>query len=209
LAVNKIRLSLKQKPITEWILRDIMQKNNIFAKLLKQKKYVDKKYMNCKFKDLIKRNWFTTKPGTKLFTDVTYFHTPDGFVYISSIIDTYDWKIIGHAVSKRNDNKLVMRSLNSITRNINGAIIHSDHGYQYSSHEYVEWCKKRNIKISMSRKGNSLDNYPIEHHWSFLKSECLSYIQYNKRTFDKIKKAVDKYYIWFNNERINSFSLKK
>ncbi|MDR0340869.1 MAG: IS3 family transposase [Mycoplasmataceae bacterium] len=51
--------------------------------------------------------------------------------------------------------------------------------------------------------------FPIEHHWSFLKSECLRHIQYNNRTFDKIKKAVDKYYIWFNNERINSFSLKK
>jgi transposase InsO family protein len=203
-----LRLKNKQIPITEWTMRDIMTKNNIHAKIVHKKKYRDKKQMECKYKNLISRNWTTDEPGKKLFTDVTYFKTPSGFIYISSLIDTFDWKIIGYAISLRNDISLVKSMLRTVKKNIDGAIIHSDHGYQYSSHWYIEWCKKHNVKISMSRKGNSLDNYPIEHHWSFLKGECLERIPFKKRKMKLINATVKKYYNWFNVQRINHQILK-
>ena len=46
-------------------------------------------------------------------------------------------------------------------------IIHSDHGYQYSSHDYLNFMKKHNGIISMSRVGNSLDNREIEYFFRY------------------------------------------
>ncbi|GHU50019.1 hypothetical protein FACS189459_3120 [Bacilli bacterium] len=47
---------------------------------------------------------------------------------------------------------------------------------------------------SMSRLGNSLDNYPIEHHFSNLKCECLRKIDISERTLSRIKSEMTKYY---------------
>jgi putative transposase len=61
----------------------------------------------------------------------------------------------------------------------------------------------------MSRLGNSLDNYPIEHHFSFLKQECLNFIKWNDRNFKNVYRNIKDYYKWFNNERIYKNSNNK
>ena len=191
--------------ITEWELRSTMNIYGIKANLIHKKhRYVDPKNTKCKYEDLICGDWYSDEPGKKLFTDVTYLPDGEDFIYISTIIDSYDFKPIGHAASKRNDTKLVIESLNSIERKIDGAILHSDHGATYSSKEYEEWCEKHNIKISMGRVGKSLDNYPIEHHWANVKMECLWKIPLEKRTLTYVRRELEKYYDWFNNFRISS-----
>jgi putative transposase len=61
----------------------------------------------------------------------------------------------------------------------------------------------------MSRLGNSLDNYPIEHHFSFLKHECLNFVKWNDRNFKNVYQNIKDYYKWFNNERIYKNSNNK
>ena len=63
--------------------------------------------------------------------------------------------------------------------------------------------------VQWARLGNSLDNYLIEHHFSFLKQECLNFIKWNDRTFENVYQNVKKYYKWFNNERIYKNSNNK
>jgi transposase InsO family protein len=41
---------------------------------------------------------------------------------------------------------------------IKGLVHHSDRGVQYASNEYVQYLTDHNILISMSGKGNPLDN---------------------------------------------------
>ena len=120
-------------------------------------------------------------------------------MYISTVIDGYDFRPIGWAISRNNDAELIMNSLKSIKINIDGAIIHSDHGAVYSSHDYYEYCKKHNLKISMSGIGKSLENYPIEHHWTFLKTMCLWHIPYENRTLANVRKELNNFYSWFAN----------
>ena len=98
----------------------------------------DPKNTNVKFKNLIKRNFHVQNKYQKLFTDVTYFKTPLGFLYISTIIDVFNNKVLSWNISKNNDISLVIGMLNKISNNIGGAIIHSDHGMQYSNHKYQE-----------------------------------------------------------------------
>ena len=52
-----------------------------------------------------------------------------------------------------------------------GCIHHSDRGVQYASGEYVALLKSRQLRISMSRKGNPYDNAFAESFMKTLKHE--------------------------------------
>lgn len=109
-------------------------------------------------------------------TDVTYLIYQNKRAYLSTILDLETRKIIAYQINSKNDNQLVLDTLNKAikkTKNLNGLIIHSDQGSQYVSYEYKEVCASNGILISMSRKGTPLDNAVIESFHSLLKKETL------------------------------------
>ncbi|MEG1353060.1 MAG: DDE-type integrase/transposase/recombinase, partial [Oscillospiraceae bacterium] len=57
-----------------------------------------------------------------------------------------------------------------------GLILHSDRGWHYRHKQYQRMLKSKDIRHSMSRKGNCLDNAVIENFFVPLKSELL-YLQ--------------------------------
>ena len=81
-----------------------------------------------------------------------------------------------YKISKNNDNKLVIDTLNEALakeKDVHGLIIHSDQGFQYTSYEYKVICESKGIQISMSRKGTPIDDSPIESWHALLKKETL------------------------------------
>lgn len=56
-------------------------------------------------------------------------------------------------------------------KDVNGLILHSDQGFQYTSYEYKAICESNGIQISMSRKGTPIDDSPIESWHALLKKE--------------------------------------
>lgn len=55
-------------------------------------------------------------------------------------------------------------------------ILHSDQGWHYQHRKYRDMLKGKDIRQSMSRKGNCLDNAVVENFFGLLKSELL-YLQ--------------------------------
>ena len=189
---------LKIKEISDYELKRTRELFNIKAELVfKRKRPNDPKKTDVKIPNLVGKNWHSDFPGKLLFTDVTYVYNGEEWLYVSLILDGYDFNPIGFAVSKNNDADLIIASLKSIKINIDGAILHSDHGAVYSSLVYNEFCKKHNIRISMGRVGKSLDNYPIEHFWCFLKMMSLWHIPEKKRTVPSIEKEIKDFTSWF------------
>nr|WP_308431300.1 DDE-type integrase/transposase/recombinase [Mycoplasmopsis bovis] len=109
-------------------------------------------------------------------TDVTYIPSPinvdQNFVYMSAVIHHKTKKILGFNLSLYNDNSLVIDNIKKVNFPKN-FVIHSDHGSQYSSKEYLQLIERLNGKVSMSRIGNSLDNREIEYFFQYLKLKCL------------------------------------
>ncbi len=94
-----------------------------------------------------------------------------------------------------------MDSIKVFVREMNGSIIHSDQGFQYQNRAYQSILKENKCKLSMSRKGNCLDNSPIENFFSILKNEMYHVTEFSN--IDELAKEVDGYIQYYNEERIS------
>lgn len=138
-------------------------------------------------------------------TDVTYLTFGNKRAYLSTILDLETRDVVAYRISHRNDNELVIGTLNEAlkTKNDpNGLVLHSDQGFQYLSNEYRQVCESNGILISMSRKGTPLDNAVIESFHSVLKKETL----YNNdiTSLDQYIDLVRKWIVFYNTTRIRS-----
>ena len=63
--------------------------------------------------NLLKRNFKTDSLNKVWDTDITYLIFKGKRLYLSTIIDLYDRHVVAYKISKHNDNKLVMDTLNA------------------------------------------------------------------------------------------------
>ena len=183
----------------------IMKRYNLMPNYIRRAK---KKNKNEKIEDnvkpdLLKRNFNTDKPNKVWDTDVTYLIYKGARAYLSTIIDLYDRKVVAYKISKYNDNKLVMDTLNkaiSKRKDVHGLILHSDQGFQYTSYEYKAICESNGIQISMARKGTPIDDSPIESWHSLLKKETL--YNYNITSLEEYITLVKEWIEFYNTKRL-------
>jgi transposase InsO family protein len=153
-----------------------------------------------------KRHFETTGPNQKWTTDVSEFKHKDGKLYLSPILDMFDGSIISYDISLHPDfsqtKRMIDKAFNQYD-NLEGLIFHSDQGWQYQMKQYGLWLKSRGIKQSFSRKGNCMDNSLMENFFGLLKNEMYYGHEYEFKSIDDLKKAIEDYIKWYNEERIN------
>lgn len=152
--------------------------------------------------NVMNRNFDAPAPNVKWCTDVTELKHGNGRkAYLSAIIDLYDNSIVSWKFGHSNNNKLVMDTLHEAFRKNPGAtpLLHSDRGFQYTSHEYQRLQVKYGFAKSMSRVSRCLDNQPIERFWGTYKSE--SYYLKKFDTYEDVLKDVTVYMRYYNNYR--------
>lgn len=153
--------------------------------------------------NLIKRNFYATKPNEKWSTDITYIIYKGKRAYLSSIMDLYTKNIISYKISFKMNNELVIDTLNdalSKQKDVFGVILHSDQGVQYTSSEYKQVCESNGINISMSNKATPADNAPIESFHANLKRETL--YSYNIISLKEYIELVKEWILFYNTSRI-------
>ena len=67
---------------------------------------------------------------------------------------------------------------------------------------FVNKLKNNNIFQSMSRRGNCLDNSPMENFFGLMKQEM--YYGENYHSFEELNQAIIEYIFYYNNERIKA-----
>jgi len=155
--------------------------------------------------DLVKRQFDVDKPNKIWTTDITYLIFKGARAYLSTILDLYDRKVVAYQISKHNNNKLVVDTLNKAivnTKDVHGVILHSDQGFQYTSYEYKAICESNGIQISMSRKGTPIDDSPMESWHSILKKETL--YNNNITSLEEYINLVEKWIKFYNTIRIKN-----
>lgn len=155
--------------------------------------------------NLINRDFHAQGPYRKLTTDITEFSLFGAKLYLSPVLDMYNGEILSYVISDRPALQQVTEMLDQLFERIPEdavPIMHSDQGWQYQHALFRNRLKERNWIQSMSRKGNCLDNSPMENFFGLLKSELL-YLQ----EFDSIqhfRQQLEDYIDYYNNKRIKS-----
>ena len=186
----------------------IMNKYHLMPKYHKKlNKTTYKRIESNVMPNLLRRNFKATKPNQKWTTDITYLIYKDKRLYLSTILDLYDRKVVAYQISKFNNLNIVLDTLNEAIakrKDVSGLILHSDQGFQYTSYEYKAICNSNNIQISMSRKGTSIDDSPMESFHGILKKETL----YNNEisSIQEYKLLVEDWILFYNTYRIKSKS---
>lgn len=153
----------------------------------------------------MKRNFKTTKVNEVWLSDVTEFHIPAGKLYLSPILDLHNREIVSFNVSKSPSFIQTRDMLNKAFdkyNNLEGLIFHTDQGWQYQMYQFIKSLKDKNIIQSMSRKGNCLDNSPMENFFGKLKNEMFYGNEYKFKTLNQLELAIKEYIHYYNNERI-------
>lgn len=158
------------------------------------------------------RRFKSSVPYQKITTDTTEFkyYEVDNKgrmiikkLYLDPYLDIFNREIISYSVSKS-------PSASSINEALDEAIeitskcefrrtFHSDQGWAYQMKGYVRKLKENKIFQSMSRRGNCIDNSVMENFFGIMKQEMYyGEVFYN---FDELKKAIDEYIEYYNNDR--------
>ena len=157
-------------------------------------------------KNILNRNFESTEPLKKFCTDVSYFKTKTGWLYLSPVLDLCGRKVQCHSISPHNDEALTEETLNKFFAlgNVKGSILHSDQGSLYTSKKWRNRLKKNGVIQSMSRKGNCWDNACMEHFFGTLKVESGydDLLKSGLLSYEETKKLIDNFIYYYNNERI-------
>lgn len=174
--------------------------------LIRVKKYKSYKGENGKIApNILQRNFKAQAPNQKWATDITEFNVSGTKLYLSPIIDLYNQEIISYELTERPVFNQVVTMLEKAFKKIphnTKLILHSDQGWQYQMRRYQHLLKEKGIIQSMSRKGNCLDNAIIENFFGILKSELFYLKKY--KSIDQLKKEINQYITYYNNDRIKS-----
>ena len=107
-------------------------------------------------------------------TDITYIRTWQGWLYLAVVVDLFSRKVVGWSMKPTIAKEIVLDALLMAVwrrRPNQRVLIHSDQGSQYSSNDWLRFCKTNNLEPSMSRRGNCWDNAVAESFFSSLKKE--------------------------------------
>ncbi len=203
-------LRLKGMCVSRPRVARIMRSEGI--KSIIQKKYrvstTDSKHNYPIADNHLKRNFKAEVPGQVWVSDITFIRTGQGWLYLTVVMDLFDRKVIGWALSKTMataDTVLSAWRMAVINRPITGPLIfHSDRGVQYASREFTEALKEKPVTQSMSRKGDYWDNAVAESFFKILKSELIIHCRYTNHL--QAKNDVFEFIeIWYNRKRRHSY----
>ena len=215
-AYEKSHRAYGYRRITWWLKRQrglylnhkavlrLMNKLNIRSVARKRKVYrMAKTEVYHHYGNLLNQQFVASQPNQKWVTDVTYISTRSGWAYLSTIKDLFDGFIVSHQLARVNSLELVLNTLKQAKQKegaTNGLLLHSDRGYQYTSHSYAVLIHDYAITPSMSRPGNCWDNASMENFFSHLKEEALR--QFPIPSFEEARQIIDDYIHFYNYERI-------
>ncbi|MGW4095137.1 IS3 family transposase [Nocardia sp. NPDC004750] len=126
--------------------------------------------------DLVNRVFTADRPNRLWCSDITEHPARDGKVYCCAILDCFSKRIVGRSFSTIPDTALVNNAVNMAVRErakSYGAILHADHGVQFTSWSFGENLRQHNLIPSLGTVGDCFDNAAIEAFWGRMQTELL------------------------------------
>jgi putative transposase len=193
---------------------DILRENNLLIKSKRTRTKTTCSYHHFNKYDNLVKDFTAVRSNQVWATDITYIwlkpqYLPADkagkFCYLSTIIDVYSRKIVGHCVhqdlSVNGCIEALQQALKQRKNKTEELIHHSDRGVQYCCHAYVNLLQKNNVQISMTQTGDPLENAIAERIHKTIKEEFTTDRQLYFNNVEDAKIEVKKYIEFYNSER--------
>ena len=152
---------------------------------------------------------FKIGPRQVILTDITYLYygLHRELFYLCAFKDAFTNQMLGWATSKKMDVSLVKEAYNQMNKNHGKELkkspqvyIHSDQGSQYLSTDFKRIISDDEFIQSVSARGNSQDNAPMESFFGRMKTEALDIIALSP-DYETATRIINGYMHKYNEER--------
>lgn len=205
----KMRLSERGIRMNHKKISRIMRKYRLITKIRRRNPYkmIMKKSLGHRtFENILQREFKQPVPFKAFSTDITYIPFNHRFAYLSVVKDICSGEVVAWNLARHLEMGLVMDTIKKMSAELHeNALIHSDQGFHYTNPLYIEAIRKMKMVQSMSRKGNCIDNAPIESFFGHLKDD----VDYKAcKMFEELYALIEEYMRYYNHER-QQWNLKK
>ncbi|HLQ87873.1 MAG TPA: IS3 family transposase, partial [Enterococcus sp.] len=181
-------------------IQRLMNKYNLVCPIRKANPY--KRIAKAKHENTIKPNHIERQfkaygPKVVLLTDITYLYFGRGQkAYLSAIKDAYTNQILSYVASESLEVDFVLKTIEQLIENHpipknQKTLIHSDQGIHYTSMKFQSLLNDKELRQSMSRRGNCWDNAPQESFFGHMKDDMKNLNHLN--TFSELQIKIDDY----------------
>ena len=136
-------------------------------------------------------------------SDFTYLPFHGKWIYLATVMDIFDRKIVGWNLLTSHTAQLTTNALiDAIEKNDLPEIIHSDQGREYTAKVYIQFTESLKIQVSMSHKGCPWENGYQESFYSQFKVDLGDPNRF--RTLGELAVAVYHQIHYYNDLRIHT-----
>jgi len=146
------------------------------------------------------RTLTVTRPNHVWATDITYIPMARGFVYLVAVMDWASRKVLTWRVSPMLTSDFCIAALEeALDRFGPPEIFNTDQGSQFTSADFLNVLRRRQIQISMDGQGCWRDNVFVERLWRSVKYEEVYLHAYE--TVSDVRTGLARYFSFFNQRR--------
>jgi len=184
----------------------IKNKFGLVTKIRRKNKYrvfskKQQEHMTCK--NILNRKFDIKKADKVYSTDITQLNYGHKKAFLAVFKDLCTKEIVGKNLSNRADINLTTIALNRALKRLTvekreDLMIHSDQGFHFTHFSFRKKLEDNRVTQSMSRKGNCIDNAPVESFFGYLKD----HLELKKcRDLEDVEKEVTKQINYYNHKR--------
>lgn len=133
--------------------------------------------------------------------DITYIRLTQGWMYLAAIIDWFSRFVVSWEIDQSLEIDFVLHTVKKAFQQSHPEIFNSDQGSHFTSSQYIDLLKDKDIRISMDAKGRALDNIFTERLWRSLKYEEVYLNEY--RNPRDARRGISNYFQFYNHERLH------
>ena len=192
-------------------IKKLMNQMHLVASLPKKDAYKGQaKHFHeaCALQNYVQQD-FKIGPRNVILTDITYLYYGKNreLFYLCAFKDAFTSQILGWYTSRHMTTELVKKAYEDMMKKYGNELkkttkvyIHSDQGSQYLSTDFKQLISDDEFIQSVSARGNSQDNAPMESFFSRMKTEVIDIIALCP-DFETASKLVNGYIKSHNSER--------
>ncbi len=174
----------------------VMKECGLLSEIRRKRKWVNLGKEAHKYKNLLNLQFHANEPNRKWGTDISHIQTKEVGLYLSMIRDLYDNGIVAYKTAAHQTVNLVLDTIRLAIKTRKKKIaaelhLHSEQGFQYTSHAYFKLTQEYSITPSMSGRGNPYDNALAENFFGILKSDFI--YRHKPRTLVEADERMDRY----------------